>query len=202
LIRSAQVSTSGKLIFRQNGQFTDRPFVPNFEHTDELSPDFIQCVVDSMQASNLLILAVLQVVSFVAQLNISSPQLFVCRFNLLAIYVLAKYTNFHIARLAFPSHTMTTQQVYTRGIYHGLPVFPEDVTGLTAIITGANGISGHHMLRVLSQSPRRWSKIYCLSRRPPIMPDGMPSNAEHIPLDFMVTPEEISKVLIEKNIRA
>ncbi|KAI7330792.1 hypothetical protein KC315_g5486 [Hortaea werneckii] len=31
------------------------------------------------------------------------------------------------------------------GIYHGLPVFPENVGGLTAIITGANGISGTHM---------------------------------------------------------
>lgn len=41
-----------------------------------------------MQASNQLILAVLQVVPFVAQLNISSSQLFVCRFNLLTIYVL------------------------------------------------------------------------------------------------------------------
>lgn len=88
MIYSAQTSTSGKLIFRQNGQFTDRPFVPNFEHTDELSPYFVQCVVDSMKASNLLILAVLQVVPFVAQLNISSPQLCVCRLNLLTIYVL------------------------------------------------------------------------------------------------------------------
>lgn len=32
------------------------------------------------------------------------------------------------------------------GIYHGLPVFPENVGGLTAIITGANGISGTHMI--------------------------------------------------------
>ncbi|KAI7524970.1 hypothetical protein KC331_g17809, partial [Hortaea werneckii] len=31
------------------------------------------------------------------------------------------------------------------GIYHGLPVFPENFGGLTAIITGANGIPGTHM---------------------------------------------------------
>ena len=35
---------------------------------------------------------------------------------------------------------MTIQQVQTRGIYHGLPVFPEHQKGLTAIITGANDI--------------------------------------------------------------
>lgn len=28
------------------------------------------------------------------------------------------------------------QIVQTKGIYHGLPVFPESVKGLTAIITG------------------------------------------------------------------
>ena len=42
---------------------------------------------------------------------------------------------------------MAVQQVQSRGIYHGLPVFPDSIRGLTAIITGANGISGHYMLR-------------------------------------------------------
>ena len=69
------------------------------------------------------------------------------------------------------------QQVQSQGIFRGLPVYSEDTTGLTAIITGANGISGHYMLRVLAQSPTRWKKIYCLSRRPPIVPGGLPSNA-------------------------
>lgn len=68
---------------------------------------------------------------------------------------------------------MSSQQtVYSRGIYHGLPVHDPSIKGLTAIITGANGISGHYMLRVLAQSPERWAKIYCLSRRPPAIPDG------------------------------
>ncbi|KAK3063036.1 hypothetical protein LTS18_002872, partial [Coniosporium uncinatum] len=84
------------------------------------------------------------------------------------------------------------QQVQSRGIYHGLPVFPPELKGLKAIITGANGISGQHMLRVLAQAPERWSKIYCLSRRPPAIPDGLPSNVEHIPLDFLQEPEEIA----------
>jgi nucleoside-diphosphate-sugar epimerase len=86
-------------------------------------------------------------------------------------------------------------QVQSRGIYHGLPVFPPEVKGLTAIVTGANGISGQHMLRVLAASPLRWSKIYCLSRRPPAIPSGLPPQAEHIPLDFMQSPETIAAAL-------
>lgn len=94
------------------------------------------------------------------------------------------------------------QLVQSRGIYHGLPVYPSDLKGLTAIITGANGISGNYMLRVLAQAPERWSKIYCLSRRPPLLPDGLPTNAEHIAVDFLQKPEEIAAVLKEKGVKA
>lgn len=97
---------------------------------------------------------------------------------------------------------MSIQQVQTRDIYHGLPVFPSELKGLTAIITGANGISGHYALRVLSQSPERWTKIYCLSRRPPYIDGGLPKNAEHIALDFLTSPEDIAKVLAEKGVKA
>ncbi|KAJ9650312.1 hypothetical protein H2198_010378 [Neophaeococcomyces mojaviensis] len=90
---------------------------------------------------------------------------------------------------------MATQEVQSRGIYHGLPVYDSSVKGLTAIITGANGISGHYMLRVLSQSPERWTKIYCLSRRPPYIAGGLPDNAEHITCDFLKSPDEIGEVL-------
>jgi hypothetical protein len=31
---------------------------------------------------------------------------------------------------------MATQTVHSRGIYHGLPTYPESVKGLIAIITG------------------------------------------------------------------
>ncbi|KAF2735317.1 NAD dependent epimerase/dehydratase family protein-like protein [Polyplosphaeria fusca] len=97
---------------------------------------------------------------------------------------------------------MSNQQVVqSRGIYHGLPVYPKELKGLTAIITGANGISGNYMLRVLAEAPERWTKIYCLSRRPPAIPDGLPANAEHIALDFLQPPEEIAKVLRDKNIK-
>ncbi|KAJ5378624.1 hypothetical protein N7509_011743 [Penicillium cosmopolitanum] len=33
----------------------------------------------------------------------------------------------------------------SKSIYHGLPVFPQETKGFTAIVTGANGISGDHM---------------------------------------------------------
>ncbi|KAF9694408.1 hypothetical protein EKO04_007690 [Ascochyta lentis] len=98
---------------------------------------------------------------------------------------------------------MSNQQiVQSKGIYHGLPVYPSSVTGLTAIITGANGISGNYMLRVLAQAPERWTKIYCLSRRPPAIPDGLPAQAEHIALDFLKQPEEIAKILKDKGVKA
>ncbi|KAJ4371581.1 hypothetical protein N0V83_004800 [Neocucurbitaria cava] len=98
---------------------------------------------------------------------------------------------------------MSNQQVVqSNGIFHGLPVYPSSLKGLTAIITGANGISGNYMLRVLAQDPERWSKIYCLSRRPPAIPNGLPQNAEHIALDFLKDSAEIAKVLKEKNVKA
>lgn len=58
------------------------------------------------------------------------------------------------------------------------------------------------MLRVLSQDPERWSKIYCLSRQPPALPNGLPKNAEHIAIDFLKEPEEIAAVLKEKGVKA
>ncbi len=58
------------------------------------------------------------------------------------------------------------------------------------------------MLRVLAEAPERWSQIYCLSRRPPAIPGGLPSNAKHIALDFLKDPEEIAKVLKENGVKA
>lgn len=97
---------------------------------------------------------------------------------------------------------MAVQQVHSRGIYHGLPTYPSSMEGLTAIITGANGISGYYMLRVLAESPQRWKKVYCLSRRPPLIEGGLPSNAEFIACDFLTEPEGIAGVLKEKRVTA
>ncbi|KAJ4519210.1 hypothetical protein HRR81_001128 [Exophiala dermatitidis] len=98
--------------------------------------------------------------------------------------------------------TETRLVVVSRGICHGLPTYPEtpELTGLTAVITGANGISGYHMLKALVAAPQRWKKIYCLSRRPP--PDYFfsdlgegASRVEHISSDFLAEPAEVAKSL-------
>ena len=94
------------------------------------------------------------------------------------------------------------QTVYSREIYHGLPTFDESHNGQTAIITGANGISGYAQLQVLAQSPQRWTKIYCLSRRPPAVPGGLPPQAEFIQCDFLKSPEEIGEVLKKSGVKA
>ncbi|MAD87906.1 MAG: hypothetical protein CL912_33510 [Deltaproteobacteria bacterium] len=93
-----------------------------------------------------------------------------------------------------------THTLHTTSIYHGLPVYPSTITPKVAIITGANGISGFHTLRVLASAPERWSKIYALSRRPPpprlmnLVGDGK-ERVEHVACDFLLGPEEIAKAL-------
>lgn len=87
------------------------------------------------------------------------------------------------------------------GIYHNLPQFDPDIKGLTAIVTGANGISGFHTCRALLDSPQRWSKIYAMSRRPP--PEGMMNlltpeqrgKIEHVASDFLKKPEELAEAM-------
>lgn len=101
----------------------------------------------------------------------------------------------------------STQTIHSEGIYHGLPSYPDssDFNGLTAIVTGANGISGYHMVKVLARSPKRWTKIYCASRRPPPdyffaeLGDGA-QNVEHLEVDFLSEPSKIAEALrgIEK----
>ncbi|KAJ5082238.1 hypothetical protein N7532_011281 [Penicillium argentinense] len=93
-----------------------------------------------------------------------------------------------------------TQLIQSKSIYHGLPVFPEDVEGLTAIVTGSNGISGTHQLKVLAESPRRWKKIYALSRRPPY--GTWPDHVEHVSVDLLQSPEEIARQLKERGVHA
>lgn len=109
----------------------------------------------------------------------------------------------HTETQSFIMATKEQQTVYSNGIFHGLPTFPKtkDLTGLTAIITGANGISGYHMVKVLAAAPERWKKIYCLSRRPP--PDyffaglgqDAASRVEHVSIDFLDDPTSIAEGL-------
>lgn len=97
---------------------------------------------------------------------------------------------------------MATQTVCTKGIFHGLPTFPDEIQGLSAIITGANGISGYHMLKVLLKSPKRWSRIYLLSRRPPAIEEDLPDYVHFISLDFLANPTQIAEKLVEHHVKA
>ncbi|KAF3391200.1 hypothetical protein DPV78_010939 [Talaromyces pinophilus] len=90
--------------------------------------------------------------------------------------------------------------IRSRSIYHGLPVFPAELKGLTAIVAGANGISGDYMLQVLCESPERWTKIYALSRRPPNK--NWPAHVKHISVDFLDSPEKIAEQLRLHEVKA
>ncbi|KAK1479609.1 NAD dependent epimerase/dehydratase [Colletotrichum cuscutae] len=94
------------------------------------------------------------------------------------------------------------------GIYRNLPTFDESVEGLTAIITGANGISGFNTMRALLDSPKRWKTIFCLSRRPPpeemmnLLSADARSRIEIVTCDFLDEPASIAKSMKEAGVRA
>jgi NAD(P)-dependent dehydrogenase (short-subunit alcohol dehydrogenase family) len=96
--------------------------------------------------------------------------------------------------------------VRSDGIFHALPTYPDSpgYQGLTAIVTGANGISGYHMVKVLAAAPERWAKIYCLSRRPPPdyffkdLGESASGRVEHVEVDFLDTSGSIGKTLKAK----
>lgn len=78
---------------------------------------------------------------------------------------------------------------------------------MTAIVTGANGMGGHHMLQVLLSTPDRWTKIYCLSRKPPSnsldeTTDGIDSRVEHVVVDFLSSADKVASVLRDRQIKA
>lgn len=88
-----------------------------------------------------------------------------------------------------------------QGIYHNLPTFSPSIKNLTAIITGANGISGFATLRVLLDNPDRWSKVYTISRSPPppkmlnmLTPDQR-TRVQHVTCDFLQSPATIAQAL-------
>lgn len=98
--------------------------------------------------------------------------------------------------------------LHNRGIYKNLPTFDPSITDLTAIVTGANGISGFHTMRVLLESPRRWSKVYALSRKPPpklmmeLLTDDQRSRVRHVAVDFLESPETIAKAMTDAGVTA
>jgi nucleoside-diphosphate-sugar epimerase len=96
---------------------------------------------------------------------------------------------------------MTSHTVFSEGIFHGLPTFPEhDGKSYTAIVTGANGISGAHILQTLANAPSRWSRIYALSRRPPNFP--LNDRVTFVSADFLKEPKEIADILQKNNVKA
>nr|OQO18335.1 hypothetical protein B0A51_13730 [Rachicladosporium sp. CCFEE 5018] len=98
--------------------------------------------------------------------------------------------------------------LHTKGIFKSLPTFSPDLKDLTAIVTGANGISGFHTMRVLLEAPQRWKKVWAASRRPPpeemmaLLPAEQRARVEHVALDFLSSPEEIAKELKAKGVTA
>ncbi|KAK5456958.1 hypothetical protein LTS15_004738 [Exophiala xenobiotica] len=98
--------------------------------------------------------------------------------------------------------------VQHKGIYHNLPTFDPSLKGLTAIVTGANGISGFHTMRVLLESPERWTKVYALSRRPPpkemmgLLTEAQRSRVQHVAVDFLEDPQKIADPLKAANVTA
>lgn len=95
-----------------------------------------------------------------------------------------------------------SQTVYSNGILHGLPTFPDhDNKKYSIIVAGATGISGSAMLRILSENPSRWEKIYALSRRPLQYPDN--SHIIPVAVDFLESsPEHIAQVFKDHNVQA
>jgi nucleoside-diphosphate-sugar epimerase len=59
-------------------------------------------------------------------------------------------------------------------------------------------------MRVLLESPERWTKVYCLSRRPPppemldLLPAEHRSRVVHVACDFLSKPGEIAKAIKDK----
>jgi hypothetical protein len=99
------------------------------------------------------------------------------------------------------SFKMKTSTVYSKGIFNALPTFPEhDGNQYTAIVTGANGISGAHIVRALSESPQRWKHIYAMSRKPSHY--NKLENVTSVAVDFLKSPEEIAEILRKENIKA
>jgi nucleoside-diphosphate-sugar epimerase len=94
----------------------------------------------------------------------------------------------------------TTHEVFSRGIYHGLPTFPaHEGKKYTALVFGATGITGAYIMKALATSPERWTKIYAVSRRPPT---NLPANAQHVAADLLAEPEEVAEKLNAAGVKA
>ncbi|KAF9874403.1 nad dependent epimerase dehydratase family protein [Colletotrichum karsti] len=104
--------------------------------------------------------------------------------------------------------TSSSSSLLRHGIYRNLPQFDPSLKGLSAIITGANGISGFNTVRALLDSPERWPTIFALSRKPPpqdmmdlLTPEAR-SRVEFVSCDFLDDPSSIAGKLKSAGVRA
>jgi len=113
--------------------------------------------------------------------------------------------SYHSSNMAPGSEQLPLQN---KGIFHNLPTFSPELKDLTAIVTGANGISGFHTMRVLLESPQRWKKVWAASRRPPpeemmaLLSEEQRARVEHVACDFLAKPEEIAAQFRDKGVKA
>ena len=92
------------------------------------------------------------------------------------------------------------QQTHSEGIYHGLPTFTSQ--NETAIVTGANGISGQAMLKVLLRHPERWTSIYAISQGPKLAGGIIGSQVHYIAVNFLDSTEHIARILKANNVKS
>ena len=93
------------------------------------------------------------------------------------------------------------QTTYSDGLFYGLPTFPaHDGKKYTAIVTGANGISGSEIVNVLAAAPERWETIYAMSRKPP---KSNNPRVKPIAADFLSsTPEQLAALYEKEGVKA
>lgn len=94
-----------------------------------------------------------------------------------------------------------TQTVFSKGILHGLPTFPNhEGKKYSAIVTGATGISGSAIVDALLSAPERWHTIYAMSRRP--MSD-VDARVKGVPADFLNnSPQELAATFHSESVQA
>jgi NAD(P)-dependent dehydrogenase (short-subunit alcohol dehydrogenase family) len=92
------------------------------------------------------------------------------------------------------------QRTHSVGIYHGLPEF--DSCGNTAIVTGANGLSGQAMLKILLAHSDRWTSIYALSQGPPLESGYTGKQVHHTSVNFLADAREVAKVLKDNDVKS
>jgi hypothetical protein len=91
------------------------------------------------------------------------------------------------------------QVVYSRGLYHGLPTFPEhEGRQYTALVLGASGITGTYIIRALSRS-LHWKTIFAVSRTKP-HEQTLPDHVVHLPIDLLSEPDDIAEAFEHSHI--